>query len=598
MADNKTQIDELCLDITINKDNSADKKVRSLASALNRLNNIVGAFDSQKFTNLFTDLTKGIQPFINTIKGAEKALTSLSKVMSKGGFNSKVKELALATDIKIGKETVPNPSAQYGEAKPFPKPQPLDEKTIDEISRVMNSASNATKDIANNSQTAQDKIKGITNLAELLKIKLQQTRDALKNSNLTEEQALSLKQRELNLQQQINQLEGKRTVPFQSLIRSFARIATYRVFRVIIKNIAQSFRESIAGIARYNDKFNDSMSSVSSSVAQMRTAVGVGLYQTLMIIEPLITGLSSVVTTLGNSFSYLTAKLTGASTYMKVNTKYLKDYRSQLDGTLLSFDTFTTLGKGQGIDYSQMLEEVSIDEGVTEGMRTILTLIKAIAAVLITIAGTKLALWIAGGGIAKITEGLAGVITKIKGISTAGVIAGSAFAFIFTIANLIEVIANWDSQSLITKITAITAALLGVAAVVFSILAATGVGSVKVMKAIAIGATASATLMGLVSAMKFANGGMMTMAGTGTMYAIAGEAGAEVVAQGSNGTGVLNVQQFTEAMFNALTMYGAARDSGGNTIIELDGNRVGEAVARSSGFRNEINRRNANLNIR
>ena len=36
----------------------------------------------------------------------------------------------------------------------------------------------------------------------------------------------------------------------------------------------------------------------------------------------------------------------------------MKKYKSALDGTLLSFDTFTTLGKAGGIDFSQMLETV------------------------------------------------------------------------------------------------------------------------------------------------------------------------------------------------------------------------------------------------
>ena len=58
-----------------------------------------------------------------------------------------------------------------------------------------------------------------------------------------------------------------------------------------------------------------------------------------------------------------------------------------------------------------------------------------------------------------------------------------------------------------------------------------------------------------------ADGGLMDdllkmSGGIGTAYAIAGEAGAEVVAQGSKGTGVTNVEQFSDAMFDALERYG------------------------------------------
>ena len=80
------------------------------------------------------------------------------------------------------------------------------------------------------------------------------------------------------------------------------------------------------------------------------------------------------------------------------------------------------------------------------------------------------------------------------------------------------------------------------------------------------------------------------------MYALAGESGAEVVAQGSAGTGVLNVDQFADAMVSALVRYGAARDTSNGTTIVLDGNKVGQLVASNAGFRNEANRRNVGLN--
>ena len=92
----------------------------------------------------------------------------------------------------------------------------------------------------------------------------------------------------------------------------------------------------------------------------------------------------------------------------------------------------------------------------------------------------------------------------------------------------------------------------------------------------------------------YANGGIME--GAGTLYTMAGESGAEVVASGSAGTGVLNVDQFADAMVSALVRYGAARDTSNGTTIVLDGNKVGQLVASNVGFRNEANRRNAGLN--
>lgn len=68
------------------------------------------------------------------------------------------------------------------------------------------------------------------------------------------------------------------------------------------------------------------------------------------------------------------------------------------------------------------------------------------------------------------------------------------------------------------------------------------------------------------------NGGMFDdllrkTGGTGTVYAVAGEGGgAEVVAQGSRGTGVTNVEQFEEAMMNALI-----RVFGRGVTLRVDG---------------------------
>lgn len=54
---------------------------------------------------------------------------------------------------------------------------------------------------------------------------------------------------------------------------------------------------------------------------------------------------------------------------------------------------------------------------------------------------------------------------------------------------------------------------------------------------------------------EFANGGMFDDMFKGTMYAVAGENGAEIVAQGRYGTGVANVEQIAEAQLLAMERY-------------------------------------------
>lgn len=584
MAD--TQIDELRLDITVEdktSGESSDKKVKNLATAISRLNKNLQAFDNAKFTKVFDNMSKGLDPFVKKIEKVSNALASLATIVSKGGLDKAVKEvsgkvpeLKTETTSDSGRKSEPIQAVQ-GQA------EELQETT-------------------NKAKSLGSSILDITNKADILRKKLEMINAEMQKSGLSEKQLVQLKSQQLSIQEQIANAEGKKPkVPLSNLLKSFGRIAMYRAVRRTIQEITQAFTEGIGGLARYNSEVNQSMSKITSNFAQVKASISIALYQPLIAIEPIITAVSQSIVHLSNGLSFLFAKLRGANTYMKINTQYLKDYKSALDGTLLSFDTFETLGKGQGIDYSQMFEEVeTASSSFAEELGNVKNILIEISGILLAIGGYKIVKWIANGGIKKLTDGLGGINKKIKDISAAGLIAGASFSFITSIINLIDVIKNWDSQSLVTRITAITAAAAGLAAVVFSILAAIpAIGHTAVFKAIAVGLTAAGTLMGVVSAMKFADGGMMntkSFNGAGTMYAIAGESGAEVVATGSAGTGVLNVDQFADAMVSALVRYGAARDTSNGTTIVLDGNKVGQLVASNVGFRNEANRRNAGLN--
>lgn len=604
MAD--TQIDELRLDITVEdktSGESSDKKVKNLATAISRLNKNLQAFDNAKFTKVFDNMSKGLDPFVKKIEKVSNALASLATIVSKGGLDKAVKEvtgkvpeLKTETTSDSGRQSEPV-QAMQGQAE--------------ELGNI----SEQTKQLAKVSNDWAGKLAIAKRQLELIEGKLDS--GTLKESQIVAYQSkrISLLDKIDKINQQITKekenqekadedggkKEEKKVTSLSKLLKSFGRIAMYRAIRTVIKEITQAFTEGIGGLARYNSEVNQSMSKITSNFAQVKASISVALYQPLIAIEPVITSVSQAIVHLSNGLSFLFAKLRGASTYMKINTQYLKDYKSALDGTLLSFDTFETLGKRQGIDYSQMFEEVeTASSSFAEELGNVKNILIEISGILLAIGGYKIAKWIADSGIKKLTDGLGGINKKIKDISTAGLIAGASFSFITSIINLIDVIKNWDSQSLVTKITGITAALLGLAAVIFSILAAIpAIGHTVVFKALAIGATAAGTLMGVVSAMKFADGGMMdakSFNGAGTMYAIAGESGAEVVAQGSAGTGVLNVDQFADAMVSALVRYGAARDTSNGTTIVLDGNKVGQLVASNVGFRNEANRRNAGLN--
>ena len=157
------------------------------------------------------------------------------------------------------------------------------------------------------------------------------------------------------------------------------------------------------------------------------------------------------------------------------------------------------------------------------------------------------------------------------------------------------------AKVLIPIIAALASVLTGLA--VAKAAAAAGIAAPVMagITAAAIAAGVALTAGSIIALKAYKDGGIMdasSFKGAGTMYALAGESGAEVVATGSAGTGVLNVDQFADAMVSALVRYGAARDPSNGATIVLDGNKVGQLVASNVGFRNEANRRNANLNWR
>ena len=584
MAD--TQIDELRLDITVEdktSGESSEKKEKNLATAISRLNKNLQAFDNAKFTKVFDNMSKGLDPFVKKIEKVSNALASLATIVSKGGLDKAVKEvtgkvpeLKTETTSDSGRKSEPVQAVQ-GQAEEL-------QETTDKAKSLGSS------------------ILDITSKADILRKKLEMINAEMQKSGLSEKQLVQLKSQQLSIQEQIAKAEGKKPkVPLSNLLKSFGRIAMYRAVRRTIQEITQAFMESIDGIARYNSEFRDTMGGLQTSINKLKVSAGVGFYQVLILIEPLIEQISNGIVALANSLSKVSAQMRGAAQYTKINTDYMKKYKSALDGTLLSFDTFTTLGKGGGIDFSQMLETVDtpLDKekwsdldvtisGIVSAFQGIWKILKVI------IEGVgKLVKWLSDKNLlTPAVYAFLGILLAIK----------SPFALLIT--GIATLIGGWEQMSttakvLIPIIAALAAVLTGLA--VAKAAAAAGIAAPVMagITAAAIAAGVALTAGSIIALKAYKDGGIMdtsSFKGAGTMYALAGESGAEVVATGSAGTGVLNVDQFADAMVSALVRYGAARDTSNGTTIVLDGNKVGQLVASNVGFRNEANRRNAGLN--
>lgn len=640
MAD--TQIDELRLDITVEdktSGESSDKKVKNLATAIFRLNKNLQAFDNAKFTKVFDNMSKGLDPFVKKIEKVSNALASLATIVGKGGLDKAVKEvtgkvpeLKTETTSDSGRKSEPVQAVQ-GQAE--------------ELQETTNKAKSFSSSILD-----------ITNKADILRKKLEMINAEMQKSGLSEKQLVQLKSQQLSIQEQIAKAESKKPkVPLSNLLKSFGRVAMYRAVRRTIQEITQAFMGSIDGIAKYNDEFRDTMGSLQSSMAKAKASTGVAFYQVLILLEPLITQIANGIANLANSLAKVTANMRGVATYTKINTEYMKEYQSATQGTLLAFDTFTTLSSNQGIDYSKMFDtgKDALDEsqftGTETALKNIFELIQTIGVaiknvwngglkdVLSTILDLtiKITGWLADaiGTIANINIGnislleaalwgIVGVLAAIV-IKNLAVLASSPITWIVAgiaavIAAIAVLVKNWDTVVEFFKSTCkkigefFTSLWHGIAngfAKIINGIVNTFVAWVNILidgvNALLKPINKVGTLVGAsenfaqiphwdykMNWKPYANGGMFE--GAGTMYALAGESGAEVVATGSAGTGVLNVDQFADAMVSALVRYGAARDTSNGTTIVLDGNKVGQLVASNVGFRNEANRRNAGLN--
>lgn len=378
-----------------------------------------------------------------------------------------------------------------------------------------------------------------------------------------------------------------------SLLSSIKRVAVYRAIRTVLKGITTSLSSSFKGIALQNEQFNKTMSNISSSVNKAGASLGVALYPVLMAIEPLIQNISAGFVKFSNDLAITIAAITGQSKVMQINTDYWKDYKESIDeasGSLLAFDTFTTLQSGQSsgaglfgnIDYDKMFEEVdlsSLDSSqINEALSNTYDILGKISIVLGTIIGVKI---IKGVGdlinaFSKIKD-----VTKLVNPEVAMVVVGLTML----VMGIAEFIRNMNDANFETWEKWVVGLTAAVAALVVAIIAMKTAGN------IAMGLAAAAAVAGVTLAVgsnlavktkpkTYANGGMFE--GAGTMYALAGENGAEVVAQGSSGTGVLNVQQFKDAMVMALYEYGAARGDLGDMQVSMNGTKVGQMVAKSS----------------
>lgn len=378
-------------------------------------------------------------------------------------------------------------------------------------------------------------------------------------------------------QQEIKKQE--KTGAFGRLINTFVRVGFYRVAKGGLVGIEQSISQSIENLAKFDSKFNETMSNIKSSFTIMTNSLGLIIKPFVELFEPIIMSISRGIANLANAFSYLTAIIKGQNTYLKVNTEYWEDFNEQ--SNLLSFDKFEALN---GTDDMFIKEDINnIDEPLTN----ILSALTSISLILAGIGSLKIIELLSSG---KLTKGIIELISKLGDLGGKLKIISALLVFVGLykiIKNVIDLITNWKDMTPFERLMGILKTILytiSTIAVVWGIF--TKNPQLIVIGGIGIAGGIIGEEVGL-----YANGGLVDK---GSLF-VAGEAGAELITTMPSGqTGVTNVSQFKQAMVEALYEFSESQNNtSGDIILNLDG----AEIARSKRFNKEMNIRNASLHL-
>ena len=408
----------------------------------------------------------------------------------------------------------------------------------------------------------------------------------LQDENLSEEEQIKLKKQALSLEKALNGTGEK------NLVSAIKRVALYRAIRGVLKVITNAFKEGFSNLAGYSEEVNNTLSQLTSSFTTIKNSVAVAFLPLLNAITPVIQWVSVSIANLANSISYLSAKLKGNATYLKVNTEYFKKFNEQ--SRLLSFDTFEKLQGGD--DVSDMFKKAETADGYDNNeLAKSFTLLGGIATIVGVIGGSKIVQLITSGTISK---GLSSIVKTIKSINIEMVawVAG----FVLLVAGIVDLVASWNDinfepwEKALTIILAVVGGLVG-AYVALKAFSATLPVAIAMGMALAGAIALIGTEVGKNSPKNYAFGGDYNSADL--FYANENGKTELVASTNSGGGAVMNMQQLESAIYSGMVKAMASGENG-ESAIYLDGNKVGTFIAGNNGFRSEANRRNTGLNWR
>ncbi len=237
------------------------------------------------------------------------------------------------------------------------------EKVSDVTKENVIETSNRISSLARNMSNTTDQV-------EIFKKELEYVNKQLEQNGLSEGKVYSLGKKRLELIKKISDLENPAKTKKKGIFRTFfdrlKSVSIYRSIRGLLKELVNSFNESISGIASVSSEFKNSLSGITSQLAKLRALSAVVLYQVLMNYEGEITSITNGLVDMANKFALSMAIMRGSGKVIQINKDYWEEYKDAMNGALLSFDTFNTLSSQSTVDFQKLFNEVKLDEFTKE----------------------------------------------------------------------------------------------------------------------------------------------------------------------------------------------------------------------------------------
>ena len=365
---------------------------------------------------------------------------------------------------------------------------------------------------------------------------------------------------------------------FKKLTRAVGRIAFYRLIRTALKEIVQSAREGFENVRQVDKQLDKTLSKLSLAGTSLKDSFASILSPILQSLEPIITRLADSLASIINRFREANAVASGQDKYVKILTSDMEEYKKAIDkanGSLLSFDTFNLLSqKSSYTGVKEMKTEMGLDEakGLMQTLDNIKTALEGIVIVIGALVATKLVGWLTS---------ISALITLISSVVFAS-------GILLAIKGVKQFIDAWDDmgtwQRIISVVATLTATVVGLV-VALKLLHGNWLGAIGVAAAVG-GIVAGLSDSLAKNSKSFANGGSFN---TADMFFANENGQTELIASTNNGGAVMNMEQLQGAIYNGMIM--AMADSGGKEIVlKVDQNTLGRVVANSTGFISETNR--------